>query len=224
MDYIPTIVGFVLFGVSEILPFINIPTNGFVHTLLLGVTNSFKNPSKDVEMASVSVKDQHIANLVNVISTSPQIKNLVESTINNPQLANIVYSINGNNQILSQLIKIISNPQLLSSMLDDPQFFNIISLLTSSIDYKKLQDPKTIKLLSILTDGNSQGNNKSNLRNIISTLSRLNDPKLIETINDLVMKAQNSIMQQSRDPTMQQGQNNDPYIQQNVGTNVDQNI
>ena len=67
-DLIPTIIGYVLFGISEILPLINIPTNGILHSLVLGFGNAFKNPEKDIELAQVLVHTKPTyANIVNTI-------------------------------------------------------------------------------------------------------------------------------------------------------------
>ena len=87
---ISTIIGYSLFLISEILPLMNIPTNGFLHTFVLGFSNAFKNPKKDIEMAQSLVTDPSLANIINAINSNPQIKISVDNILNDPQLASLV--------------------------------------------------------------------------------------------------------------------------------------
>jgi hypothetical protein len=62
-----TIIGYVLFAISEILPLLPIPTNGVFHSLTIGLKNSIKNSNNDIEVAQNVLKQKpDIANIVNL--------------------------------------------------------------------------------------------------------------------------------------------------------------
>ena len=106
---VATVIGYVLFAVSEILPLVHIPANGILHTFILGFKNAFSSPSKDIELAeSLIITNTSFANIVNTLSTNHQMKTLVESVIQDPELCNH----------LSLLIK---NPNLLNSVMNSIQ-------------------------------------------------------------------------------------------------------
>lgn len=134
MDIIATIIGYTLFVISEILPFINIPTNGFLHTFIIGFQNAFKNPERDIEMANSLIQSPDFANIVNTISTNSQIKLIIDYLIANPGSANIITSIQTNDIIKNVINKIVLNPHLLNlttNILSNPQLINNPVLLSS---------------------------------------------------------------------------------------------
>ena len=206
MDIVATIIGYVLFSMSEILPFINIPTNGILHTLLLGFSNAFKNPTKDIELAEALVSKPDFAHIVNTISTNPQIKILIDSLIANPQLSNTLHTIiSGNNTLNTQLPVLTSRPQLqtiLTALINDPQFCNNIATITYNPqllnNYFQNKDVYTSANLTLLHSLDPQSidtitnilNNTDNKHNILNIIDILNShPDLIPNIHQLAKQA-----------------------------------
>ena len=138
-EVVITIVGYVLFAISEILPLINIPTNGILQSLVIGVGKAFKNPEKDIEMANMLIKNKpEFVNIVNSISTNPQILQIVNSLISNPFDANNVTIIQNNPDISNVVSMIGNNNQLRNTVVglaSDPNLYNNINML--------LNNPKT---------------------------------------------------------------------------------
>jgi hypothetical protein len=136
MDTTTTIVGYVLFAISEVLPFINFPTNGLLHTVMLGFTNAFSNPTKDIELAeSLVTKNPNFANIINMISMNPQIKTLVEAVIKDPLLVNILHSIQGDPVFTIQLNNLVSSPKLqsvLNTLTKNKEFCNNVSVFSEN--------------------------------------------------------------------------------------------
>jgi hypothetical protein len=186
---IATIIGYILFGLSEILPFINVPTNGFLHTFILGFSNAFKNKQKDIEMAQVLVEKQSFADIINTVSTNPQVKTVIESLINNPQFSNTLYSVLNNTSLYLQLQKLESNTQLqsiLDTLIKDPQLTTILTpeLLT-------IQNTTLLKELS-KDSTKLDPSQKQDIFNIISILK--SHPELVSNINGLVNQAVTEIV------------------------------
>ena len=188
-ENIATIIGYILFALSEILPLINVPTNGFLHTFILGFSNAFKNKQKDIEMAQVLVEKQNFADIINTISTNPQIKTLIEKLINDPQISNTLHSILDNNPLYLQLQKLTNNTQLqsiLNTLINDQQICNNLSVLTP--DILKILTPQNTTLLNdthtldIITS--IDPSQKQTILNIINMLNL--HPEQIPNINNLV--------------------------------------
>lgn len=174
-ENIATIIGYILFALSEILPLINIPTNGFLHTFILGFSNAFQNKQKDIEMAQVLVEKQNFADIINTISTNPQIKILIEKLITDPQLSNTLHSILDNNPLYLQLQKLSNNTQLqsiLNTLISDQQFCNNISVLTPDI-------------LKILTPQNTTLLNDTHTLDIIRSIDPLQKQNILNIVNIL---------------------------------------
>lgn len=192
-DNISTIIGFSLFVISEILPFINVPTNGFLHTLILGLSNAFKNKEKDIEMAQVLVEKQSFADIINTVSTNPQIKTVIESLINNPQFSNTLHSLLNNNSLYIQLQKLTNNTQLqsiLNIFIDEPHLISHESAITL-----KLLNPQNTILLNKLSKDVQMSTiidnilsidpiQKEAVLNIVGILK--SHPDMIPNINSLV--------------------------------------
>jgi hypothetical protein len=175
MDAIATIMGYVLFVISEILPLLPIPTSGVFHTLVLGIGNAFKSPEKDIELAKSLVGDPSLANVVNTLSTNSQLKGLVDSLVADPSSLNIITHVN-------------NNATLINNINNNPNLLNIVNklvsdtILTSQINTILNQDPSVIPIvesnLSIISSLNAQ---------IASNLLQLiNSPHLSSTINNMV--------------------------------------
>lgn len=191
-DNIASIIGYILFGLSEILPFINVPTNGFLHTFILGFSNAFKNKEKNIELAQVLVEKQNFADIINTVSTNPQIKTLIDTLINDPNLVNTFNSLLNNNSQLSilQLQKLTNNTQLqsiLNTLINNTQLVSILS-----DDTLKLLTPQNTTLLKALSKdvGMSETilsidpSQKQAILNIINIFK--SKPELISDINNLV--------------------------------------
>lgn len=193
MADVATIIGYVLFGLSEILPFINVPTNGFLHTFILGFSNAFKNKEKNIELAQVLVEKQNFADIINTVSTNPQIKNLIDTLINDPQKSNTLNSLLNNSQLpFLQLQKFTNNTQLQSlvnTLIDNIQ---LVSILSEDTDILKLLTPQNTTLLKALSKdiGISETilsidpSQKQDILNIINIIK--SKPELISKINNLV--------------------------------------
>jgi hypothetical protein len=195
-DNVATIVGYILFSLSEILPFINVPTNGFLHTFILGFSNAFKNKQKDIEMAQNLVEKQSFADIINTVSTNPQIKTLFDTLINDPSLTNTLHSVVDNKSLYIQLQKLVNNTQLqsiLNTLIGDQQFCNNISVLSPNT--LKLLTPQNTTLLNELSKDPSalelilsiDPSQKQDIFNIISILK--SHPELVSNINNLVNQA-----------------------------------
>jgi len=170
-----TIIGYVLFGLSELLPLLPIPTNGFLQSIFIGLQNAFKNPPKDIdiEMAKNLVSNKNGNNLVNIVNslaTNTQLHNIVLNLINNPHLANNISFIQNDTILLSQLQSISSNSQIksvISALLEDSTLSNNLSFA--------LNTPNSKQLLQKLPFVNPQ------LSNVLNTL--ISNPQATSIIN-----------------------------------------
>ena len=185
MDITSTVIGYVLFSISEILPFINVPTSGILHTFILGFKNAFTNPAKDIELAEILVSKPDFAHIINTISTNPQIKTLIESLLSNPQLSNSLQVVtSGNNMLDSQLPILTSRPQLqmiLTALIKDPQFCNNIASL--------INNPQ---LLNVYFQNKDLITNLSNNTQLISSLPLLT-PQNLTILHELDTQNSNTI-------------------------------
>ncbi len=88
---VAAIIGFVLLGISELLPLLPIPSNGLLHSIFIGLQNSIKNNNADVELAKqILNKHPYIADIVKQISTNPAVIDNVKALLSNVQLNNLV--------------------------------------------------------------------------------------------------------------------------------------
>ena len=134
---ISAIIGYVLFIISDIMPFLPIPSNGIFHSLLLtlksGIRASFGSLPQDIEMAQSLVKDKNFADIVNTINTNPQIQSIINNLISNPSLANNLTTVQTNTTINSIVTFLHNNPQaqtLFNNLISNPQMYNTILLST----------------------------------------------------------------------------------------------
>lgn len=132
MEPVAGIVGYVLFILSEILPLINIQTNGFLQTLVLGAGKAFKTPENDnIELV---VKPEQ-KKLIKDIEDNSQLKDILSNLSNDKHLSNTFFSIINNKDIQSVLSSLTTNNQLqqiLKCLVQDGQFCNNIQLAMSS--------------------------------------------------------------------------------------------
>lgn len=117
------IIGFVFFAISELLPILPIPANGFIHSLFIGLRNSFtQKPNIDLEIAH---------SLVNT----------------RPVLANIVNTLEGNDKLIDVLKLITSKPNLIpliEEIAKDPNLEVINNVLANNPDDMKVQTKRII--------------------------------------------------------------------------------
>jgi len=111
-DNIASIVGFALFLVSELLPFINIQANGIFQTVVVGFQNAFNQNTvphtKDIELAQNLVTTQdNFANIVNTVNSNPYVKDIITNLIKNPSVTKNIQAIQ-NNPELSHLISTLT--------------------------------------------------------------------------------------------------------------------
>lgn len=103
-----TITGWVLFGLSEFLPLINIPTNGIIQTFVLGIGKAFKAPSPGGELAK-SLIDTNVSytNMVNQASMNPGVRQAIETLLNDPVMFQLFQSINGNPELINKVASLV---------------------------------------------------------------------------------------------------------------------
>lgn len=120
-DQVISIIGFALFAISELLPFLNIPSNGFLHVLSLGFTNAFSTPQKDIQFAQDLIQHKSdYASIVNNININPKLYDIINKISQDPAL-------------LSSITSLLNNPQLLNNVVA-LQNINDLSLSQESID------------------------------------------------------------------------------------------
>jgi hypothetical protein len=101
MDVI-TIIGYVLFALSELLSLLPTNTNGFLDTLRLGLRNSIsdRNGNPDIEMAQ------------NILRSKPEVAKMINDITTNPKLTSTVNRILGNLHIVQFVNTLTKNPQV----------------------------------------------------------------------------------------------------------------
>lgn len=120
-DYISAIIGFSFFAISEILPLLPIPANGFLHSLVIGIKNSINtNLNTDVEIAQ------------SLIQTKPDIANIVSTIQGNFKLTDAIKLLNSKPQLIQYVEKLAYDKNL--------QFINTLLLNNqeSINDFKSL--------------------------------------------------------------------------------------
>jgi hypothetical protein len=92
-DNIVTILGYSLFALSELLPLLPMPANGFLHSIAIGLKNSFSNKpvSTDIEIAQ------------NLLISRPNMPNIISTLEGNNILINSIKILNDNPQLLAQI-------------------------------------------------------------------------------------------------------------------------
>ena len=121
---ISTIIGFVLFGISELIAVIPIPANGLLHSILIGLQNSLKNPNDDIEMAQRIVTNPVVAKMVKTIESNPNLSNTVDLLKDNQHIIPHI-NVLASNQSLQYICTLLTNnPEIL----DDVKNFITASL------------------------------------------------------------------------------------------------
>jgi hypothetical protein len=119
-----TIIGYVLFIVSELLPFLPLNTNGIFETLVNGFQKSFGNVDADITLAKQLISSHDLAAIVNTLATNPSLRDCVHNIISNqslvqqvntitghPELQKLLYSINSDQVLLNKVRNLVSLPE-----------------------------------------------------------------------------------------------------------------
>lgn len=134
---ITTIIGYLLFGFSEIITLLPIPANGILHSLAIGVKNSFSNtkPNTDVEIAHT------------LIDTKPQMANIVSTLEGNFKLIDALTLLNSKPQLIPYIEKLAydNNLKFINSLLiNNPNSINEIKrLIINCLSNQTLQISNT---------------------------------------------------------------------------------
>ena len=116
VDY-TSIVGYVLFVVSELLPLLPIHTNGVFHSFLIGLQKSFKQPDKDIELAQRLInKNPSVTNLINTVSTNQTIQNCVQNILDNVNVVPYVQMLCNSPELQTIFHAASTNPMLLNNI------------------------------------------------------------------------------------------------------------
>lgn len=137
-DY-TTIIGYALFAFSEIIPLLPIPANGILHSLSIGIKNSFTKPQNqpDVEIAH------------SLVDTRPQLATIVPMLEGNFRLTDCLRLLNSKPQLIHFVEKIANdkNLQFINSILAaNPDIVNDIKRLVVNQISTQSQMPPNISL------------------------------------------------------------------------------
>lgn len=112
-----TIIGYVLFAISELLPLLPIPTNGLLHSLTIGLNNSLKNSNSDIEVAqNILHKKPEIANLIHTAVSNPTVKETINTIVNRQDLIPLVNSLNSDANLQKMVTLLNANPQIINEV------------------------------------------------------------------------------------------------------------
>jgi len=172
-DLIAAIIAFTLFLVSEILPLIDIPTNGILQTFTLGFKQAFAQPEKDIELGSNPIV-QHI---INDLKNNPSNINNITAVQTHKEIATVV-SILRNNPIIKDMV---------TNLLSDPSIYNNVNVLLSN---PGVSNPLLISALSNPDIANNiqQLLHNPQLSAIITVLA--SDPNKLANVNNIIQNTQ----------------------------------
>ena len=120
-----TIIGFCLFGISELLPFLPVNSNGILDTFIKGFQNSFGNINNDISIANQllnGTNSKEIANITNSVGTNTELKTCVNNILNNqaiiphvntlcttPEIQTLMYSLKSDNILMNNVKNLVLN-------------------------------------------------------------------------------------------------------------------
>ncbi len=168
MPAIETTIGYLLFALSEILPVLPIPANGFLHSFVIGLKNSLKNSNIDIEMARNAVKNPDNAKIINVAMSNPDITNSLNILINNGNIIPYIKIIKDNPRLRYIITLLNNHKDLISNIelsIEDTIYQNKQNTQKSNITSDNIV-PKFVIPNDILV---SQNDN-SNSQNLISSI------------------------------------------------------
>jgi hypothetical protein len=111
---INTIIGYVLFGISELLTMLPTPSNSILQIIIRGL-KTIKPSSLDLETQNVSnaIQDSEIKNIVNKISINPDLKHIINVCLNNPQIVPQIETLLKLPQLDYIITLLKNNPQII---------------------------------------------------------------------------------------------------------------
>lgn len=144
-SYIATILGYSLFALSEFLPLLPIPANGFLHSIAIGLQNSFSNKpvSTDIEIAQ------------NLLISRPNMPNIISTLEGNNNLINSIKLLNDKPQLLAQLNKLAydKNLQFINTLLiNNPDIINEIkNIIINTLKTTQIQTQPDVVTPDLVT-------------------------------------------------------------------------
>lgn len=178
-DLLISIIGYTLFGLSELLPLINVPANGLLHTFFVGFANAFKVPDKNIELAQrVLQTNPDFVSIVNTISTSPVLKSILDGAIQDPQFAGNISTVQNSSNLYNQLNVLTTSPQvqkIMDLVSKDPLMCKIVGNVVSDRDLYNITRALSGSdhLIDALSD-TAVLQNLSNYPEILSNLQYIN--------------------------------------------------
>jgi hypothetical protein len=120
MTDVTAITGFILFAFSEIIGILPIPSNGILHTVMIGLKDIVKKPNVDLEMArSMIDHNPDISNLITQIASNNNLSETIKQIVNNPMLITHVNNITTSEELQYILHTLYNNPKLVTQIKSD---------------------------------------------------------------------------------------------------------
>jgi hypothetical protein len=133
---ITTIIGYVLFGLSEIIALLPINSNGFFDTVRVGLRNSITDNSKPPDVAMAQT----------LLHSKPEVAKIINDITTNQKLMSTVQRLTSNLHIVQFVNTLIKNPQLqyiLGLLKSHPEVINEAKLLIETHLLKKQAEAAT---------------------------------------------------------------------------------
>lgn len=112
-----TIIGYILFAISELLPLLPVPTNGLLHSLTIGLKNSLRNSNSDIEVAQNVLRQKpEIANLIHTTVSNPAMKDTINTIVNRQELVPLINALNADANLQKMITLLNANPQLINEV------------------------------------------------------------------------------------------------------------
>jgi len=116
---ITVLVGYLLFGLSELIGVLPIPANGILHSLAVGFQQSIKKPNVDLELANLLLqKNPDITSIINRLAANPQLSEVMSIISDNPDMISYIKSINQSNELKYIVTEFQNNPSMASQTKD----------------------------------------------------------------------------------------------------------
>ena len=112
---IPVLVGYLLFGLSELVGMLPIPANGILHSLAVGFKGAIKKPDEDLELAKVLLKkDPKVTATINKLSSNPKLTEVMTIIESNPEMITYIKSINESGELKYIINEFQNNPVMIT--------------------------------------------------------------------------------------------------------------
>jgi hypothetical protein len=133
-DY-AVILGYVLFGLSEIIALLPVPANGIAQSLVIGLRNSLSNPNTDVELARKIIgKNPEVATTINQVTSIPELQTAMDTLSKFPQLIQQIDILKNSTQIQYIVTILNAHPELVqdASRAIESQLLSAITVVESN--------------------------------------------------------------------------------------------